>query len=302
MGYFTAFREDVYPRLPFATLHTDPEFSLTAAGSLAWAAQLAYEVDAQEKLDRIVAQWGWRDAGVFQRDFPNPWRRAQAKGFIAKAEKATIIAFAGTEPESVTDWQQDFTVWYAGSGVHQGFQDGVTAAWADIEAAAKGAAGGIYLTGHSLGAALAVVAAWRLVEQAVVPADSIRGVYTIGMPRAGNETFATAYDARLGARTFRLIHGDDLVTMVPPAGLGFRHVGRWLAAPRTGQFVGAPTDAPPPADTTPSLGDFFAGLVSNNAPAYPAANPPAIVIIARLPGFLRDHLPDGYLRALGVLA
>lgn len=302
MGFFTAFREDVYPVEPFAPLPGGPAFSLTTAGSLVWAAQLAYEVESRAKFERIIARWGWQNAGIVLRDFASRWQRAKARGFVAKAGDATVIAFAGTEPEDVVEWEQDFTVWFDGGGVHEGFENGVTAAWCDIVAAAKNAAGGVYLAGHSLGAALAVVAAARLVECSVLPADRILGVYTVGTPRVGNAEYAAAYPGMLDERTFRLIHGEDLVTMVPLESLGFRHVGRWLAAPRRGGFVGAPTNAPPPAHEFPPFADPFLGLPDGGAPAYPAENPLAIVAVAALPAILRDHMTDGYLRALGVLA
>ena len=45
-------------------------------------------------------------------------------------------------------------------------------------------------------------------------------------PRAGDATFAKAYDGRLGDRTWRVINNADIVTRVPPRALGYQHVGR----------------------------------------------------------------------------
>lgn len=301
MGFFTAFRESAYPTQPFAPLPRDAEFSLRTAGALVWAAQLAYEVEAPAKFARVIARWGWQVSAVFVRNFQSRWQRAKAKGFVARAGDVTIIAFAGTEPEDPVSLMQDFTIWYSGDGVHQGFQNGVEAAATEILAVAKQASGGIYLTGHSLGAALAGVAALRLAELPDGTGDRILGVYTAGMPRIGDAAYASRYDDKLKQRTFRLVHGRDLVTRVPPeAVLGYRHVGRWLAAPRGDSFAGMPTDAPSPPDQLPPLGHLTPGL-NNGAPPYPGDNVVSIGGVALLPAVLRDHLTDGYLRALHVL-
>lgn len=303
MGFFTALREDVYPKGPFAGFPAGPEFSLKAAGALAWAAQLAYEVDTLGKLSRIMSGWGWGAPVTFHRALPGPLRSAEAKGFVTATNGATVIAFAGTEPDNIAEWQQNFDVWRNGNGVHQGFEDGVTAAWTDLADAAKQAKGGIYLTGHSLGGALAVVAAYRLVEAKLLTAEQILGIYTIGMPRVGDVDYAKAYNDLLGTRTFRLVHGEDLVTRVPPADvLGFHHVGRLLACTRAGSFAGAPAgmvDPAPMGDLAWLAIQLAVGLISDNdAPAYPAEEPSVVDDVRRLLPALRDHLTDCYLRAL----
>src|SRR5262249_29185876 len=64
----------------------------------------------------------------------------------------------------------------------------------------------------------------------------LRAVYAFGMPRAGTEEFARAYNATLGPRTFRLVHGEDLVPTVPPSEIHAKHVGLLLSCPRLGKF------------------------------------------------------------------
>src|SRR5205823_2614704 len=55
-----------------------------------------------------------------------------------------------------------------------------------------------------------------------------RSVYVFGMPRAGGKRFQDAYNPKLGALTYRLVHGLDVVARVPMSGIGFRHIGRVL--------------------------------------------------------------------------
>ena len=79
----------------------------------------------------------------------------------------------------------------------------------------------IYITGHSYGAALAVLCALDL--QYNFP-DRYFEVVTFGCPRIGNKHFAKSYNRRL-VKTIRFENGNDLVTKIPPAIMGFRHAG-----------------------------------------------------------------------------
>jgi triacylglycerol lipase len=73
----------------------------------------------------------------------------------------------------------------------------------------------LWLTGHSLGGALAMLAANELFSRAERGAAPIAGVYTFGQPRVGNAGFRDAYDTLLKGRTFRIVHGDDVVPRIP---------------------------------------------------------------------------------------
>jgi hypothetical protein len=83
----------------------------------------------------------------------------------------------------------------------------------------------LVLTGHSLGGALALVAAFDLVEH-----YPIRAVITFGVPRVGLPLFRRSYHMkRCGARTLHAItrrytHETDLVSRFPPPVL-YCHVG-----------------------------------------------------------------------------
>ncbi len=79
----------------------------------------------------------------------------------------------------------------------------------------------IVITGHSRGAALAVLCAVDL--QYNFPKNNIK-VYLFGCPRIGNAAFARSYNRRV-FDTLRIENGNDIVTKLPPAIFGFRHVG-----------------------------------------------------------------------------
>ncbi|KAJ3280407.1 hypothetical protein HK104_000694 [Borealophlyctis nickersoniae] len=87
-----------------------------------------------------------------------------------------------------------------------------------------------FVTGHSLGGALATHVAFDLSLQGLKVT-----VFTYGSPRVGNEVYRENYlrvvDKDQGNSTWRVVNSlknvpdfDDLITMSPPASLGFAHV------------------------------------------------------------------------------
>jgi predicted lipase len=79
----------------------------------------------------------------------------------------------------------------------------------------------IMITGHSQGAALAVLCAVDLEYN--FPDKEIE-VILFGCPRVGNEAFAKSFNRRV-CKTVRVENGNDIVTKVPPKLLGYCHVG-----------------------------------------------------------------------------
>lgn len=79
----------------------------------------------------------------------------------------------------------------------------------------------VFVTGHSLGAALAGLAVGASATERL----PIAGLYTYGMPRVGNKYFAEKFQASYGKRAFRIVNNNDSVTRVPPRSFGFKHVG-----------------------------------------------------------------------------
>jgi hypothetical protein len=71
----------------------------------------------------------------------------------------------------------------------------------------------LLFTGHSLGAALATLLA-------SVKAPS--ALYTIGSPRVGDDDFVASLR---GVKSFRCVDCCDIVTQLPPAILGYAHLG-----------------------------------------------------------------------------
>jgi pimeloyl-ACP methyl ester carboxylesterase len=90
----------------------------------------------------------------------------------------------------------------------------------------------VYITGHSLGGALALMATAELAnhDEGYIR-DSIAACYTFGCPRAGDSSF----DQYVKVPLYRVTNGVDIVPAVPPAILGYRHVGDSRYFGRRGQ-------------------------------------------------------------------
>jgi len=78
----------------------------------------------------------------------------------------------------------------------------------------------IYATGHSLGGALAMLAAYDLKINFNLPVV----VYSYGAPRVGNFTFATMYNSHVPA-TFRVVVDGDVIVGMPKYFGRYRHAG-----------------------------------------------------------------------------
>ena len=79
----------------------------------------------------------------------------------------------------------------------------------------------VWVTGHSLGGALAVLLAATLMETGI----KVSGLYTFGAPRVGDEEFANRLNDELsdGAH-WRVVNEEDLVPHLPPE-MFFCHAG-----------------------------------------------------------------------------
>ncbi len=95
--------------------------------------------------------------------------------------------------------------WPGGGKVHRGFVRALDRVWRQIESQLDGLDMPVLYTGHSLGAALATLAASRR------PPETL---YTFGSPRVGDKDFAATL-----ARTvvYRYVNCCDAVARLPPA-------------------------------------------------------------------------------------
>jgi pimeloyl-ACP methyl ester carboxylesterase len=148
---------------------------------------------------------------------------------VGENADGVIVAFRGTlppswqSPPSVLDWLQDLLCEPESrpnlpGKVHTGFYDATSAIIAAVAAEVKRlnptGAKRVYVTGHSLGGAMAAIGAWIL--QAQPYGISIAQVVSFASPKPGDGAFQAAYQ-KLFANHVRCENYDDLVPLLPPA-------------------------------------------------------------------------------------
>ncbi|CAB4004099.1 mastigoneme [Paramuricea clavata] len=79
----------------------------------------------------------------------------------------------------------------------------------------------VIVTGHSLGGALATLAAVELAK-----AGYNTDLITYGSPRVGNKQFSEYVDKTMNGLNLRVTYKKDIVTASPPQSIGYWHVGR----------------------------------------------------------------------------
>lgn len=148
--------------------------------------------------------------------------------YIAYNHNFVIVTFRGTRLNRLEDLLSDILtdvncslVDFEGSGcVHQGFKNELGTVWDSLylrliqlyEEIPKRT---FWFTGHSLGAALATLAAHKTVKNNA--RIDIRGVYTFGSPCIGDNIFKNTY--LLKTKTYRFVNSNDYVAQLLSQGI-----------------------------------------------------------------------------------
>jgi len=217
---------------PFArfnpnTTRWDPNNAL----ALAYASQLAYS-DAATISAQLQA-WGFDPARF---TFLN---KSDTQGFVTATDEMVLVSFRGTQSNDIWDWMTDARIAlrpYQPGLVHIGFYNALNDVWHEMNAAINAGRDhgqSLWVTGHSLGAALAGLAVSRMIFEEQTPTN---GLYTFGHPRMGNFVFGNGYDTEFMAKTFRYVNDQDIVTRIPPRTLGYAHVGQLLFFDQNGRL------------------------------------------------------------------
>jgi hypothetical protein len=194
------------------TLFQRPGFDLDTAVALAQASEAAY-YDADK-----VAAWA-KEAGFAK---TKSFDSGNIQGYWCTVDDVALLAFRGTNNPG--QWLRDvrfYPAQYDWGHVHIGFRNGVAnveSALAEFDSIAS-AAQHVWLTGHSLGGALAVIAAARLKMKTGVSAL----LHTYGQPAVGLNDFAERFSVEIPGCQWRFVNQCDIVTRVPP--WPYRHTG-----------------------------------------------------------------------------
>lgn len=213
--------------LPTAFDQTTTDYSLTHAYWMARACDLAYK--SESEIDEQARARGFDTVRHHETTFTPPFPLQDTQAFTVAGDHMIVTAFRGTEPARIRDWLTDSTTppW-PGPGrtgyVHHGFAEALDSVFPAVrKAIAELRTDGqsLWFTGHSLGGALAMLAAARLhLEDSRLLAD---GVVTFGQPRTCDRLLAAAYNKGFAKRMYRFVNNNDIVPQLPPEP-AFTHV------------------------------------------------------------------------------
>ncbi|KAJ9521204.1 hypothetical protein QJQ45_022927 [Haematococcus lacustris] len=155
------------------------------------------------------------------------------------SQDAIVVAFRGTDSSSWGNWINNLKAWRLNkmypipeapkAMVHAGFANLWTASalQANLTAAAmelleQHPTPRLFVTGHSMGAALASLCAMDLKFK--LNFTEVRS-WTFGSPRVGNLDWQLLFNTHV-VESWRFTHNRDVVPSLPPQLIGFHHVAR----------------------------------------------------------------------------
>lgn len=195
------------------------QFSIRNAYALALCSQLAYE--RPDVIQQKMLEQGFRSEFI-----SSGLKEHDTQLFVGHSGSVIVIAFRGTT--NIRDWMTDAQIKFvkvSHGKIHHGFNDALDSVWDELIKTLERThvyAQSLWITGHSLGGALAALAAARLALDMHKP---INGIYTYGQPRVGDRQFAREVDNELKPRYFRFVNNNDIVTRIPTRLGTYAHQG-----------------------------------------------------------------------------
>lgn len=136
--------------------------------------------------------------------------------YVASVDDVTVVAFRGTDFKEWDDWtvnRQFPTIPQLHGRVHQGFANAYATLADDVLKHVRSRKPKyLWITGHSLGGALALMCAYDLETKQNL---NIAGLMTYGQPRIGDKAFSDFMDDKLNGRYVYFVNHDDVVPRLP---------------------------------------------------------------------------------------
>lgn len=211
--------------LTIFTIWTAAAYSPSIAKQMAYLSSIAYEPVES------ISSWSCPDCGKYPLLSVKVFRDNSSKlqGYAGySVDRGIVVVFRGSD--NIENWitnlkakQIDYSR-CTNCKVHDGFY----LAWQALqntvylqvqELRNQYSTASLSVTGHSLGGAIATLAAVDL-KQAF---GDIQHLYTFGEPRVGNDQFAAYFQTI--ATSIRVVHYADIVPHLPWASSGFYHQG-----------------------------------------------------------------------------
>lgn len=198
------------------------KYNTQNALSMALASELAYS--GEDQIKQCAMAWGYQSCHFVE---IQKGRRIDTQCLVLSDDNHVVVAFRGSD--NIADWLANFSAVtdagpLEGSKAHEGFQDALFPAVIKLTTIldrCESHSKRLWLTGHSLGGALASLYAGMLIENNY----SIYGLYTFASPRPGDSRFAEQLNASVKGPHYRVVNSGDLVPHLPPEPF-FSHSGK----------------------------------------------------------------------------
>jgi hypothetical protein len=234
--------------MPFE-LVTDAFGDPRNATALAVASDLTYLAEPEAKL--AFREQLNLDARLFTHD--------NTQAYLLQNDQHVVVAFRGTENpatlDGLKDWLltnalnllvlpegrlgTDFAAAGVGARFHKGFLDALAEIWDPVESSLTAELDRkqrpFWLTGHSLGGALATLAAWLCARRFI----DVHQIYTYGAPMIGNSKAMEAFDRELRGKIFRYVDTIDPIPLLPTISLIANQYGHCKEEMKLGASSGA---------------------------------------------------------------
>lgn len=276
-------------RLASGLVGLAPEASVPDRKNARWMAELASlaYTEQRDSVEEALKPLGLRlERWLDHREISleGSLKAVDTQAFVASGRDFVVVAFRGTEVEAdnPADVLTDLQAWkrpipeFEQLGeerpprAHHGFVEALDAVkeelWETLRKLGTDNPGrAVWFVGHSLGGALAVLAAtvyaigrdlenrereqraeeWlkelgaepdaealaevhRRIRLEASPLPPVGWIYTIGQPAVGDERLAAWLESRFGHRLVRTVNNRDIVTRLPSPLLGYAHAGAEL--------------------------------------------------------------------------
>ncbi len=232
-----------------------------------------------------------------------PIRDSSLSGYVVSVDRIAVVIFRGTE--NPFDWffnLNAFTDDTPNGPIHRGFHRGYQSLKPEIrKILAKVKAERIWITGHSLGGAMALACALDLAEDKKL---QLEGLVTFGQPLLASEQLAFHIDHVLLGKYARLVNEQDLVARVPATmkncgSLVWFCDGKVYRAKQRTKSFGATGETEPPGDLQPEFTPLtqaeFEEVKRQMRETPKGARPDDMGVAGANPYFIDEHSMDNYI-------
>ncbi len=230
---------DCAEHVPSATFQVTTDYHVDNA-LLATLASYVVEKRSKELIEEQFKAWQFRDVIYLGKP------RQGFYGIVAEMDDFRLVAFRGTTSfeeaikDSLFNQVSYASIGLAGSGhfgMKRHFEKLQGLVMQPLLERIERDPKPLYLVGHSLGGAMALMYGMHLKQMG----HEVAGIYTSGQPRVGNEPFYNQVKELVGSRYYRLEHVKDITPRVPPSrdvAASFARVIPWDVPPLQAQLEG----------------------------------------------------------------